>query len=375
MTTARFTLHRFEYIRASTETTLLRLAGHWGQPAGPPTDHALVITSEERAERLTQLPQPPAHGGAIWSAAYSAPLDLVKSQEARFEVELPGWLRVPLPHPRERRIERSAERCPAPQRMPAVDGDRNVEHVWAVLREQIAASLAERAELMERLEREAEARAALAEEIARQRLEAEARRRDADAAREGEREAQLAYELARAEADALAGTAEERRIALKKASRRIGDMRERLTAALAARVNAEEQAREQGERQLENVWAAYNAEHDRRAELERAWRETAEEGETLHERIAALEAANAELLRGVVEGDRRLAQIGELATTLREALAAVRPEPGRFSRDTAALRQAVDEQLERLAALEHDARRFQMAVHTHAGESAETAAG
>jgi chromosome segregation ATPase len=458
MAPARFSLHRFEYLRASTESTLLRLAGRWAGDITPPGDPTLVISSSERTLRVTPLPQPPS-AADHWIAAYSVPLTLVRGVDARFELKLTESARIALPHPRERTIGAvredlnaspvRASRAPAtpPVASRSSEVSRRTENLWAVLREQIATSLAERAELVERIERESDARAALAEEVSRQRLEADVRRRAeeearraqtdaqqalaqaqaelaraqreardqlalerrvteleadlaearrvAETAREAEREAQHEYEAARSEVDVLARTAEDRLVALKKASRRIGDLRDRLAVALAARVEAERRrrdddqpaaalakslqeqlaqansaasaSREQAAHQLEELWATLNAERARSSELESSWRESAEEAETLRERVAALEAVNGQLFAGVEDGERRLDQVGELAATFRDSLAAVRPERPRFARDASELRHELDERVERLAELESEAERLRSAVHAQAG--------
>lgn len=460
MATTRFSLRRFEYLRASTESTLLRLVGRWAGDIAAPDDPTLVISTPERTLRVTPLPQPPSAADK-WIAAYSVPLTLLRGVDARFELELAESARISLPHPRERTIgavrtepEASALNASCAPATPPIasrsrEESRHTEHLWAVLREQIATSLAERAELVERFEHESEARAALAEEVSRQRSKADARRRAeeearraqteaqqalaqaqtelaraqreardqlalerrvieleadlteaervAETAREAEREAQHEYEAARSEVDAIARTAEDRLVALKKASRRIGDLRDRLAAALAARVEAERRrrdddqpaaalasslqeqlaqadsaaraSREQAAHQLDELWATLNDERARSSELESSWRETAEEAEALRERVAALEAVNGQLLAGVEDGERRLDQVGELAGTFRDSLAAVRPERPRFAREASGLRRELDERVLRLAELESEAERLRSAVRAQAGAS------
>jgi hypothetical protein len=97
-----FEVEQFEFVRASDDDALLRLAGRW--PRGGGGECALVVvTGGARVERLEPLPTPPGPGGAdVWRGAYSAPLALVEESGARWALETAAGRSVALPAPAER---------------------------------------------------------------------------------------------------------------------------------------------------------------------------------------------------------------------------------------------------------------------------------
>src|SRR5215213_1257184 len=96
----QFKLELFEYVRATEETALLRLAGHWWGPGEAPAECDLLVVADGETDRLFALPQLPA-AGEEWRAAYSVPTSLLGRDDAAFLLETPNGVTIDLPVPHE----------------------------------------------------------------------------------------------------------------------------------------------------------------------------------------------------------------------------------------------------------------------------------
>src|SRR3954454_9500748 len=104
---SNFKLEEFEYLAASEDTVLLRVAGRW---ARPPRHADLVATTPDGRMTLEALPQAPGVD-ATWRAAYSAPGDLLDGASPRFQLVTTAGKSVSLPEP----VERAVGQKPTPR--------------------------------------------------------------------------------------------------------------------------------------------------------------------------------------------------------------------------------------------------------------------
>jgi len=96
-----------EFLRASRDAALVRLAGTWPNEGEPPAA-ALVVEAGGEAHRFAALPAGPGGAPGGWGAGFSVPAALVESDEAVWRLEL-GDEVLELPRP-ARAGARSEER-------------------------------------------------------------------------------------------------------------------------------------------------------------------------------------------------------------------------------------------------------------------------
>lgn len=366
MRKTRFQIEQFEYVKATETTALLRIAGRWRGAA--PERCALVAIGTDAATRFDALPQTPSGtSDDLWRAAYSAPLEVVETRGAAFELDT-GHARIRLPHPAERGAagagpapERSAagneskpgllarrrdarlkamaarkregERALARERQARQAAERDAEReraryetAAAEARDSIARASVERGRFLHWIEGSAAERARLENEVSDLRREAGEARAAAAEAAQRESHARAEFETVRAQTEAeLDRIRSERSVEL-----------ERTQSEAAAR-EAEAAAREA---------EARNAEHEARVAFAKA-RASAESANTLaDERLKALRKADRRLvhMREHLEHElRRRARIeGELRSAS-EREASLTRDLGEARADASSLRERVAE--------------------------------
>ena len=409
MKRSRFEIEQFEYLKATDEAALLRLAGRWRGEV--PDECVLTAVAGNGATRLDPLPHPPSAEDGIWRAAYSAPLALVEGRGARFALET-GHGRVKLPRPGERGAakaatkrsaeprrgllarrrdakvkalserSREAERALSHERTARVTAERMLEReraryeaAAAEVRDGIARASVERGRFLQWIEEGAAERARLEHEVSELRREvdeahhaaAEAGRVEqqarvelervrvesstaADSARQAEHQARL--ELARAQADAedARSVAEDRAKALRKADRRLAGMRKRL---------------EQETRRRNLVEADLRRAQGRQQVLIRDLDSAQAESRKLRTRVTELESALAMLRTGYEQSEHKLAVAESEAEELRARLAEVafqHPADGPDPATLASLREELERRAGRLEQLERQADALRRAI-------------
>jgi hypothetical protein len=375
-----FKLSEFEYLAASEDAVLLRVAGRWNRT---PRHADLVATTPDERLTLEALPQAPGVD-ATWRAAYSAPGDLLDDSRVHFLLVTGEGKSVPLPVPVERTVgqkparpapkpaakppgllarRRSAKRLtragkPAGDLRPALARERSArEEAEQQLQEAVRRAEGERARFLEWIEGNAEQRARLERALSEhhERLErtlaAERERAEHALAQERERAQTLVgHERERAERDLAAlrceleearaeraeacAEAEERLLAVRAAGRRLARLREHIDEEVASRT-----------------------------EESRASERTAlDQAAGLRSRVGELEDTVSRLTVGIEEGERRLAQAEELAQSLRAAIEQAEGER-RLKPDLRGIRKSLDRRLERLEHLERQAETLRAAIH------------
>src|SRR3954451_2607679 len=95
-----FELREFEYMAATADSVLLRVAASWSDA---PQECKLIAPSDDGGEStLEPLPQPQSDD--LWRAAYPADGDVVRARAAHFALLAPDGTRIDLPQPSERSI-------------------------------------------------------------------------------------------------------------------------------------------------------------------------------------------------------------------------------------------------------------------------------
>ncbi|MEA2422562.1 MAG: hypothetical protein QOF55_1661 [Thermoleophilaceae bacterium] len=338
-----FAVETFEYVHASPELALLRLAGTWraGNPAG---DVGLAAWIDGERIGLSPLPAPPSEGDS-WRAAYSASPELLSDPPATFELEPPAGPPIPLPAPvehgaavaeapreephrffsRRRAHEPSA---PEPEPVPASSGEPpELDQTVAELR-----ARAERAEAL--VSRELRSTVGKTEELIRRIDGYEHLREELDAAR-----AELA--AARAEIDAAEDHLDT-----------VHDAHSLELRAARAQRDAAEERRAALERELGDAHAEIEALRahieDRESLIERARAEAAqasEESADLHAAVARLRDAIAVRARDAAEARRRFARSPEEIDRSREELRRDAERIAALELQAEALRDAIHSQL------------------------------
>src|SRR5947199_103260 len=133
----RFDVDQFEYLTASADTGLLRLAGRWPNGEQVPEEPVLVALGPLRPARLEPVPPAPAVNGGIWRAAYSAPLSLITRSGLRWQLQADDGRSWALPTPNERGASRTQQ----------IDS-----RAVAALRDELERAAGERARLTERVQ-------------------------------------------------------------------------------------------------------------------------------------------------------------------------------------------------------------------------------
>jgi chromosome segregation ATPase len=390
---AAFKLQEFEYLTATEDAVLLRIAGRWSRE---PRGCDLVVTTAEDRLTLEALPQAPS-GDRIWRGAYSAPPEVL-APRVRFNLVTSDGRTVALPPPAERSVSR--HRAAAPKNgqesagliarritarrhararralgadiSPLLERERAAraaaehaageerterERTAAELRDALRRAAGERARFLEWIEGNAEQRVRLERALSEQheRLEraltTERERAEQALAAERERAEQLVAE----ERERAEGDLESLRVELEQA---VAEREEAVACAeerlLAIRTAGRRLARLQA--RIDDEVAGQTAEA--RASQQRALDEAA----ALRGRVGELEDTVAGLVAGVEDGERRLAQAEELTEQLRAAIAQAKRERPRTP-DLGKIRDTLDRRLERLAYLERQAQALTAAIH------------
>jgi hypothetical protein len=115
--TPAFELDSFEYVEAGPGLALVRLAGTWA--AGNPAEVSLFSVADGERTALPSLPAPPSDGD-VWRGAFSGTPELVRDASVRFELEAPGAGVVELPLPVEHGAAAVSEPAPVAEPQAAV---------------------------------------------------------------------------------------------------------------------------------------------------------------------------------------------------------------------------------------------------------------
>jgi chromosome segregation ATPase len=354
----RFEVDQFEYLKASADTVLLRLAGRWPEDMSGPDQAVLVVLGPLRPARLAPVPPAPAVHGGIWRAAYSAPLSLVLRPGVSFTLEGADGRRWPLPEP----VERGSTRAqPADER------------AVAALRDELARAAAERLRLNERLELLESERAELERELA------EVRAAAIDTHRSQQR---LRDDLVRAEAELerLRPAAASREMVVQKVDRRLARLRERIEEEMVLRIKAEDGARAAAaarEHEVGQVRGELEGERGRAADLGAQLAAAREDARALREELAQREHAIRRARAGIDGSERMLGRLERDIGALREGVRQmVESAPRRLSprasqdvQSAATLRAEIDFTATVLAQLEREAEAARDAIRARVAEA------
>jgi hypothetical protein len=398
-----FKLAEFEYLAATDDAVLLRIAGEWTRV---PRQCDLVVATPKERITLEALPQVPSDDPA-WRAAYSAPASVLGAQ-SRFQLVPERGGKVSLPAPVERAVgaptpkskPKAKPRPPhgllarrrAARKLTRAGRAVGVDLRPALERERSAREAAERTAAMERAEREratSEMHEAVrrasgererflewiegnAEQTARLERALSEHHERLEQALTAERErAEHALEQERERAQVLVGEERER------AERELAELRGELDQARAERAEACAEAEERllavrsAGRRMARLQTRIDQEVSARTrDIRASERRALDQVTALRGRVAELEDMVAKLVTGVEEGERRLAQAEELAQSLRAAIERAEAERPTAT-DLSGMRSALDRRLERLAHLERQAEALRTAIHERLATAAD----
>jgi predicted nucleic acid-binding Zn-ribbon protein len=160
-TPVAFEVERFEYLKASPTSGLLRLAGRWAEGHDPGAEPTLTVVVGGRRDELEALPSVPNGADGVWRAAFAGSPEAIEQPGAAFELAAAS-VTVELPPPDEQpgaaqrpAPERRSDPAPAPPQPPGRRWDDDLRHATrraSELEARLEVSEDERRDLQERLE-------------------------------------------------------------------------------------------------------------------------------------------------------------------------------------------------------------------------------